>query len=68
MSGPITLKDLARLPTSALSEELLFRGYSRVQVDERRCRACGCTDDRACPGGCWWVEADLCSACDEVTD
>jgi hypothetical protein len=29
----------------------------------RACRVCGCTDDRACPGGCWWVEADLCSSC-----
>lgn len=28
-----------------------------------RCRVCGCTDDRACPGGCWWVADDLCSAC-----
>lgn len=27
------------------------------------CRVCGCTDDHACEGGCWWVEADLCSAC-----
>jgi len=27
------------------------------------CRGCGCTDDRACPGGCWWVETDLCSSC-----
>lgn len=27
------------------------------------CRVCGCTDDRACPGGCCWVEPDLCSAC-----
>lgn len=29
----------------------------------RRCRVCGCTDERACPGGCSWVEEDLCSAC-----
>ncbi len=29
----------------------------------RRCRVCGCTDDHACPGGCWWVSSDLCSAC-----
>lgn len=29
----------------------------------RACRACGCTDARACPGGCHWVEPDLCSAC-----
>jgi ParB/RepB/Spo0J family partition protein len=30
----------------------------------RSCRACGCTDARACPGGCSWVEWDLCSACE----
>ncbi len=29
----------------------------------RKCRVCGCTDDHACPSGCWWVEANLCSAC-----
>lgn len=27
------------------------------------CRVCGCTSYAACAGGCWWVEADLCSAC-----
>lgn len=27
------------------------------------CRICGCTDDAACPGGCYWVESDLCSCC-----
>lgn len=32
--------------------------------EERRvCRVCGCTDDNACPGGCYWVERNLCSAC-----
>jgi hypothetical protein len=30
------------------------------------CRECGCTDERACPGGCSWVEPDLCSACVEA--
>lgn len=29
----------------------------------RTCRACGCTDLHACPGGCYWVSLDLCSAC-----
>lgn len=36
----------------------------------RSCRACGCTDDRACVvevkgilRGCRWVAPDLCSAC-----
>lgn len=28
-----------------------------------RCRVCGCTENRACPGGCWWVEQELCSRC-----
>ena len=34
-----------------------------VESAKRRCRVCGCTDDHACPGGCSWVEEDLCSAC-----
>lgn len=25
----------------------------------RICRGCGCTDDRACPGGCSWVLMDF---------
>jgi hypothetical protein len=25
----------------------------------RTCRGCGCTDDHACLGGCWWVDLDL---------
>lgn len=29
----------------------------------RTCRECGCTEDNACPGPCYWVELDLCSAC-----
>ena len=32
-------------------------------MTERKCRKCGCTDDRACNGGCYWVEEDLCSSC-----
>jgi hypothetical protein len=29
----------------------------------RTCQRCGCTDDRACQGGCYWVSSDLCSQC-----
>jgi hypothetical protein len=36
---------------------------ARIEEGIQRCRVCGCTDDRACPGGCYWVETDLCSAC-----
>lgn len=34
-------------------------------VGVRCCRACGCTYDRACAGGCAWIAQDLCSACAE---
>lgn len=35
---------------------------------EQKCRACGCTENRPCRGGCGWVLLDLCSAClDEQT-
>lgn len=27
------------------------------------CRECGCTEFDPCPGGCFWVETDLCSVC-----
>lgn len=27
------------------------------------CRVCGCTEDRGCTFGCYWVEPDLCSQC-----
>lgn len=27
------------------------------------CEKCGCTEERACPGGCSWVRPGLCSRC-----
>ena len=27
------------------------------------CRSCDCTDETPCPGGCYWVDPDLCSSC-----
>ena len=38
-------------------------GGAFATAPERACRVCGCTEDNACEGGCWWVEDDLCSAC-----
>jgi hypothetical protein len=32
------------------------------------CRECGCTNFSTCPGGCWWVEDDLCSRCQAAVD
>lgn len=34
-----------------------------VEVDEQKCRVCGCAWDHACEDGCYWVEDDLCSKC-----
>lgn len=33
------------------------------EEEEIECRSCGCTWNNACPGGCYWVEANLCSNC-----
>ncbi len=32
-------------------------------AEHQKCRICGCTWQRACPGGCSWIEPDLCSRC-----
>lgn len=41
-----------------------------LAVRARRCRVCGCSDHRPCPGGCAWVgthpldpDWDLCTRC-----
>lgn len=31
-----------------------------------RCRVCGCTQIDACPGGCGWAYANLCTICDQA--
>lgn len=35
------------------------------QGTPRACSRCGCTDERACSGGCFWMPAliNVCSAC-----
>ncbi len=32
-------------------------------AEARACRGCGCTETEPCPGGCEWVDPDLCSRC-----
>lgn len=45
--------------------EIFYTGVSLV----RACRVCGCTEENACDGGCYWVDdpegGDLCSRCAE---
>jgi PRTRC genetic system protein A len=42
----------------------IFVGPETEGAEVQRCRICGCTDERACPGGCEWIEPDLCSRCE----
>ena len=46
-----------------MEEEIVSDDDPDVVLEERVCRVCGCTQFNACPGGCYWVEHDLCSAC-----
>jgi hypothetical protein len=56
------------------------REYMRAALEARQmeeapiivdavCLGCGCTRDRACPGGCYWIQVDeetghgICSTC-----
>lgn len=44
--------------------ELLILEAVNIPLDRvRTCRGCGCTDDRACEGGCYWVSDEVCSSC-----
>jgi hypothetical protein len=52
---------LLQLPDRMPPEVL--RGIVAAGRELRACRVCGCTDAAACPGGCRWVEDDLCSVC-----
>jgi hypothetical protein len=35
--------------------------YLLLTISRPRCRVCGCTRERPCPGGCSLIEPDLCS-------
>lgn len=46
--------------------EAWAQAFANGMVDEPACRICGCTQNRACVGGCSWVPdpvGPLCSAC-----
>lgn len=60
----------------AVTAMALFEAYPHLGDPEVRyvaarrgvCRGCGCTAERACPGGCAWTNRDhtWCSACAEL--
>jgi hypothetical protein len=52
----------------ALQDKLNARLLKILDAQPRRCRVCGCTEDKACINEagqpCHWIAADLCSACE----
>jgi hypothetical protein len=53
----------ARLEQAAAEAPMVRPDGKFVFTAHGECRVCGCTDDRACPGGCVWAEPNLCSRC-----
>lgn len=53
---------LDRLHPQLVGAEVMEAEWSTV------CRVCGCTDQEACEGPCYWVEPDLCSDAHLVVD
>jgi hypothetical protein len=53
-------------PPEGWKKQIFEEGYLFAcpdHINERYCRVCGCTENNACKGGCWWVEENLCSSC-----
>ncbi len=48
-----------------MDEDCFLHLGRRIEIENgaRSCRVCGCTYRFACPGGCSFVEEDLCSQC-----
>lgn len=42
-----------------------FNELVRALGGTPQCAACGCTEARACRGGCYWVAPERCSKCEE---
>lgn len=63
---PVTIRGVgAQLicRTERHSRELKVKTSPKWCPYRQVCRVCGCTWDHACPGGCYWVEPNLCSKC-----
>lgn len=63
--GPVCARKLAgqvQIDSQALVSGKVLRKKKAPQK-EQVCHICGCSDLMACPGGCAWVEPDLCSSC-----
>ena len=57
---------MSDLPVNGIPDDVDLLEEERERRGYPPCRGCGCTDERACPEGCSWVEPDLCSECAEL--
>lgn len=55
---------LVRAAGKIMAYDAFFMGARQTVVRRRACERCGCTQDRACAGGCAWAGPALCSACE----
>jgi len=53
-------RDLAATWKSVTAETAAWVAHERALPT---CVGCGCADDAACIGGCWWAAPGLCSRC-----
>lgn len=60
----LLLKEKYQIVKSALKSECECPEIT-IHDSDKKCRVCGCDWFHACPGGCYWVEDDLCSTCAE---
>ena len=44
----------------------VYKDLIQNATNTRECKYCGCTWNNACPGGCFWVNDELCSSCAKI--
>lgn len=66
-AAPMTPADTVEILAAAAGESASWftsrRTIAAPVMGEMVCRGCGCSDHRACDGGCFWVGRNLCSNC-----
>jgi hypothetical protein len=58
--------DLAHMTVNVTELPLEIEAARQKRIaagEELACRSCGCSESKACPGGCHWAKPGLCSAC-----
>jgi hypothetical protein len=63
--APMTPEESVQyLAAAAMQSGSFVRGGGIVlPTGAMRCRICGCSEERACVGGCVWAAPNLCSQC-----